>query len=179
MKYDIHWAQKQTSPEYIFFYGFQPNKDGDIGKSCLSQWWPSNFKENEIVYKSAGHYILSWKAKLFGDTSTANAILNKRFPKEAKELSRNITNFNAEVWNDYKYNIAKQGNYLKFSQNTALRQFLINTGNAILAEANPSDKIWSIGLSEYDATAYHPGKWKGQNLFGFTLMEVRDELKNP
>lgn len=178
MNYTIDWVKKQVNPEYIFFSGFQPNKDGSIGKSCLSQWWPSNFTENEIVYKTVGHYILSWKAKLFGDIKTANAILNKRFPKDVKELSRTISNFNADVWNDYKYTIAKQGNYLKFSQNDALKQFLITTGNTIIVEANPSDKVWGIGLTEDESIAKNPNNWEGQNLFGFTLMEVRDELKN-
>lgn len=44
-------------------------------------------------------------------------------------------------------------------------------------EASPYDTIWGIGASAYDEEARDPRDWKGENMLGFALMEVRDELR--
>ena len=68
-------------------------------------------------------------------------------------------------------------NYLKFSQNEIFKQKLLETGNRILVEASPVDKIWGVGLDENDENILDESKWKGQNLLGKALMEVRKMLK--
>ncbi|MEZ2737309.1 NADAR domain-containing protein, partial [Aneurinibacillus aneurinilyticus] len=40
------------------------------------------------------------------------------------------------------------------------------------------DKIWGVGMSTEDEKINNPREWKGKNLLGFALMEVRDELKH-
>ncbi len=47
----------------------------------------------------------------------------------------------------------------------------------MLGEASPVDNIWGIGMAKADENIYNPERWKGENLLGFALMEVRDELK--
>ena len=69
------------------------------------------------------------------------------------------------------------GNWCKFSQNRDLREFLLSTGDCVLVEASPYDNIWGIRLSASSSEAQDPMKWRGQNLLGFALMEVRDELR--
>ena len=64
--------------------------------------------------------------------------------------------------------------YYKFSQNDDILQKLLSTGNSTLAEASPRDRIWGIGLNITDA--YSGKKWKGQNLLGKALMNVRDNI---
>ena len=39
------------------------------------------------------------------------------------------------------------------------------------------DSIWGIRLSANSPEAWDPFRWRGQNLLGFALMEVRDELR--
>ena len=53
----------------------------------------------------------------------------------------------------------------------------ISTGGSVLVEASPYDSIWGIRLSASSPEARDPMKWRGQNLLGFALMEVRDELR--
>jgi ribA/ribD-fused uncharacterized protein len=65
------------------------------------------------------------------------------------------------------------GNMAKFSQYAGLRQFLVGTGDRVLAEASPQDWIWGIGLPVGDERAVCPESWLGLNLLGFALMEVR------
>ena len=40
-----------------------------------------------------------------------------------------------------------------------------------------SDRIWGVGLAVEDARIFDERKWRGQNLLGKALMEVRDYLK--
>lgn len=178
MKYSVEWLKNQSEVEFLFFWGHQPSKDGSIIKTCMSQWWPAEFSENGITYKTAEHYMMAGKAKLFNDTEVFDRIIKKESPKDVKDLGRQIKNFDAEVWNTSKFNIVKQGNFLKFSQNEKLKQFLKQTKNKILVEASPVDPIWGIGMTEDNPNASTPSLWKGENLLGFALMEVRDELNN-
>ena len=70
-----------------------------------------------------------------------------------------------------------QGNFGKFSQNGRLRDYPLSTGDAVLAEASPYDRIWGIGLTADDPHAQNPMRWRGENLLGFVLMQVRDMLR--
>ncbi|MDE6363162.1 MAG: NADAR family protein, partial [Lachnospiraceae bacterium] len=76
-----------------------------------------------------------------------------------------------------KYAIVLNGNYLKFSQNPQLKNFLLHPGNKVLVEASPYDGIWGIKMAQTEQTAQNPLHWRGQNLLGFALMEVRDVLR--
>jgi len=75
-----------------------------------------------------------------------------------------------------KNQIVVAGNLAKFSQNPDFRDFLLTTKNRILVEASPVDKIWGIGLAADDKKIENPRLWKGLNLLGFALMEVRKQL---
>ncbi len=134
------------------------------------------FIENHITYQTAEHYMMAKKALLFNDQRIFEKILTKESPKDVKDLGRQIQNFDAEIWDAHKFDIVKQGNLLKFSQNEALKSFLLQTKGKILVEASPVDAIWGIGLAEDNANALIPKNWKGLNLLGFALMEVRDEI---
>lgn len=69
-----------------------------------------------------------------------------------------------------------QGNIAKFSQYPGLKTYLLGTGDRILVEASPVDKIWGVGLAKDDDKIHNPNNWQGLNLLGFALMQVRDEL---
>ena len=72
--------------------------------------------------------------------------------------------------------IVIEGNIHKFSKNEELGSFLKGTKDRILVETSPVDNIWGIGLASYDPGVYNPNLWKGKNLLGFALMDVREEL---
>ena len=69
-----------------------------------------------------------------------------------------------------------QANLAKFSQNAELKQFLLNTNSRILVEASPVDAIWGVGMAQDHLDIQNPEKWKGLNLLGFALMQVRAQL---
>ncbi len=121
--------------------------------------------------------MMAKKASLFGDNVTLERIVTAVKPAEAKVLGREVMNFNADLWNASSYDIVVEGNRHKFSQHQRLREFLIGTGDKVIVEASPTDKIWGIGLAQDSKEAANPLQWKGTNLLGFALMEVREILK--
>ncbi|GGG12067.1 hypothetical protein GCM10011344_10930 [Dokdonia pacifica] len=181
MKYTIETIKNQYRIQkellkYVFFWGHTPSKNGDTTKSCFSQWWELDFEVNGITYRTAEHWMMAGKARLFNDTVILEKIINASHPNQAKKLGRKVSNFDADIWDAHKYEIVKEGNYHKFSQHSNLKEFLINTANRILVEASPFDPIWGIGLAQSKPNIEDPNTWKGENLLGFALMEVRDEL---
>jgi ribA/ribD-fused uncharacterized protein len=72
--------------------------------------------------------------------------------------------------------LVTEGNIHKFSQNEELGLFLKSTGDAVLVEASPRDCIWGIGLGQDNPRALDPVTWRGQNLLGFALMDVREKI---
>lgn len=176
MKYKIDKLSEKQN-DFLFFWGHQPSRDGTITKTCFSQWWMSSFKVDGIEYKSAEHFMMAKKAALFEDFEIMNKIIKANSPADVKKLGREVKNYNDTIWLENRYEIVKTGNFYKFSQNLELHKFLLNTNEKILVEASPVDAIWGIGLASDHKNANNPKEWKGLNLLGFALMEVRDELK--
>jgi ribA/ribD-fused uncharacterized protein len=175
MKYTIE--NINTENKFLFFWGHQPSKDGIITKTCFSQWWLSSFTVEGIEYKSAEHWMMAKKAALFNDFNILEKIIQSKTPAEAKKLGREVKNYNDEIWMKNRFQIVKEGNLHKFSQHKDLKAFLLNTKERILVEASPVDPIWGIGMASDHKDVNNPKKWRGLNLLGFALMEVRDELK--
>lgn len=164
-------------PKYLFFWGHRPQRDGSVGKGSLSQWWPSPFVLDGVHYPTAEHYMMAEKARLFGDDESLSRILSTSNPGSAKQLGRLVRGFTDAVWNDHRFDIVVRGNRARFEQNRELGLWLVNTGDRVLVEASPVDRVWGIGLAEDDARAEQPDRWRGLNLLGFALMEVRQLLQ--
>lgn len=170
--------EKGRKQKYLFFWGHQNLRSGEIGQGCLSQWWSANFEIDGFKYFSAEHYMMAEKARLFNDKTNLDKIINSKSPAQAKQFGREVLGFNEELWCENRFQIVVKGNLAKFEQNTELMQFLLSTKNRILVEASPVDNIWGIGLAKDNEHVQNPLKWKGLNLLGFALMEVRDILFN-
>ena len=183
MKYNIDWVineleQEGSKVKFLHFWGHQPSPDGQITASCLSQWWNEHpFEYKGITYYTAEHYMMAGKASLFQDTEILAKIIESKHPDEAKKLGRMVRNFDQNIWEQNCQKIVANGNFLKFSQHKELEQFLLNTNERIIVEASPRDRIWGIGMSKSHEHANNPNFWRGKNLLGFCLMEVRDLLK--
>ena len=163
--------------EYLLFWGHRPPAAGGVGKGCLSQWWPAPFTAGGLVYPTAEHFMMAGKALLFGDEKTAEGIRQAPHPGPAKALGRQVAGFDEQRWGQRRFEIVVTGNLAKFSQHPEPRQFLLATGERVLVEASPHDRIWGIGLAAGDERAASPETWQGLNLLGFALMEVRHRLQ--
>lgn len=181
MKYNNNWLQSissnQMQLEFLLFWGHQPNEDGSLSKSCFSQWWIAPFEVDGIACKTAEHWMMAEKARLFNDEDSRQQIITSDTPAEAKKKGRLIRDFDPTTWDKEKFDIVVLGNFHKFSKNTQLASFLLDTGNKVIVEASPLDNIWGIGMAANDPSVLDPKRWKGENLLGYALMEVRDKLK--
>lgn len=176
----------QTNGDNIIaFYGEKGPYAG------FSNWYRSEFITQDpkmskpSQFYSTEQYLMWRKAKLFGDKEMADKILNavvsvdngKEWRKEmmvVKKLGRQVANFNEEIWTQNREQIMRDGLLLKFSQNTELKELLISTGDKIIVEAAPRDRIWGVGVGKEKAT--NPKNWRGLNLLGKSLEKVRNCL---
>jgi ribA/ribD-fused uncharacterized protein len=117
------------------------------------------------------------KALLFGDTETAERIRTAPHPEAAKALGREVRGFDEQLWAERRFDLVVAGNLAKFGQHPDLRDFLLGTGSRVLVEASPLDRVWGTGLAAADDQATSPEHWRGLNLLGFALMEVRHRLR--
>lgn len=143
----------------------------------FSQWHKSKFTVNGIEYCTAEQFMMAEKARLFDDENVCREILGTKNPREQKALGRKVHNFDAVIWDQYKFSIVYLGNYAKFTQSPELKKQLLETGNSTMVEASPYDKIWGIGLAEEDSRAMNRDEWQGENLLGKVLDAVRARIQ--
>ncbi|NLU80925.1 NADAR family protein [Micromonospora sp. HNM0581] len=132
--------------KFLFFWGHQPQRDGSIGPGCLSQWWPAPFTIDGQRF------------------ATAAKDLNPAHPHAAKTLGRQVAGFDQQVWEEHRYDIVVAGSVAKFGQHPALRTYLLGTGERVLVEASPLDRVWGIGLAVDHPHATDPARWHGLSL---------------
>ena len=150
------------------------NPDEENG--YLSNWYLSSFKIDEIEYTSMEQYMMYQKAICFKDYEIAKKILKTDNVAEIKTLGRKVSNYDDHIWNGVRQVIIYEGLLQKFLQNEELKNQLLSTKNAILAECAVKDTIWGIGLSMKDENRFDKSKWRGTNLLGYTLMLVRKQI---
>ncbi|MEU1333906.1 NADAR family protein [Streptomyces sp. NPDC005865] len=162
--------------EYLPFWGHTPRRDGTLGASCLSQWWPAPFTVDGVAYATAEHWMMAAKARLFGDADAEHAARTARTPAEAKKAGRLVRDFDEATWARERYGIVVEGSVHKFTSDPALGAFLRGTGSRVLVEASPLDRVWGVGLAADDPRIPDPARWLGPNLLGFALMEARGRI---
>lgn len=155
----------------VFFHN--PSEENGI----YSNWYLSDFTVGGILYSSMEQYMMRQKALVFQDREAAHQILNTSDVARIKALGRAVRNYNDTVWAGLRQLIVYKGLLAKFSQNPGLKNVLLSTGDQVMAECAVKDTIWGIGLSMRDERRFDMAQWRGQNLLGFSLMEVRSCLK--
>ena len=152
--------------DYLFFYR---------AAHPFSNFHPAKFVVDGQVYHCAEQYLMYRKALHFGDAHAAQQILQARTPSECKRWGRRVKGFDEAGWAQVRADTAYDTLWHKFSRNSKMQAALLNSGDKILVEAAPSDRIWGIGFGEQDAWE-HRHQW-GENLLGETLMRVRAALR--
>ena len=142
----------------------------------LSNWYLSDFQADHVMYSSMEQYMMHRKAVLFRDSEIAEQILNTNQVGAIKALGRSVRNYEEHIWSGCRQIIVYRRLIEKFTQNPALQEALLATGDAMLAECAVQDRIWGIGLSMKDDRRFEVREWRGQNLLGYALMEVRNVI---
>lgn len=151
------------------------NPDEENG--FLSNWYVSKFEVYGRMFSSMEQFMMYRKAICFVDEAVAEQILKTDDVARIKELGRMVSGYNENIWNGMRQLIVYEGLVAKFSQNEGLKERLLQTGDALLAECAVHDRIWGIGLSMKDEKKFDISQWRGENLLGYALMMVRNKIK--
>ena len=171
---------------FTFFYSHRPSKGQKaVGRECCSQWYLAPCVVDGAAYNCCEQAMMSAKAGSFGETAEHrkhNAqlklqIMRSKAPKVHKACGRKVAGFSMARWRTLREDVIFRANWAKFSQNPALKKWLLATGDSILVEASSTDAVYGIGLSATAAAKMEPGKWPGINLLGRTIMLVRERLR--
>ncbi|MGH3314468.1 MAG: NADAR family protein [Streptomyces sp.] len=162
--------------KYLYFWGHRPQRDGGVGKGCLSQWWPAPFTAHGVEYATAEHWMMARKARLFGDEEAEHRATAATTPRQAKAAGRTVRGFDTRVWERERFAVVVEGCVRKFEHHGELREYLLGTNSRVLVEASPLDRVWGVGLAADDPRVRDPAQWRGLNLLGFALMEARTRL---
>jgi len=129
----------------------------------------SNFASYAILLKgklwpTTEHY---YQAQKYLDPALEEMIRLAPSPMSAKDLTRLPQYPPRADWNSVKDDVMRDALRAKFTQYPHLRQLLLATGDAPLAEHTPNDHYWADG-----------GDGSGQNMLGRLLMELRAALRD-
>lgn len=175
------WLEGQR-PVFRFFWGL-PRDLEVMGPWVFSQWYPAPFTSDGVLYATAEHWMMAAKARMAGDHDTLTLIVEDSLkphpdPGLAKRWGRMVAGFDPAEWDRRKCDVVFGGNMLKFGSHPKLKEYLLSTGEEVLVEASPGDRIWGIGFKKDAPEASNPMKWTGQNLLGFVLMDVRRRMRS-
>jgi ribA/ribD-fused uncharacterized protein len=165
----------KVTKKHVLFWGEWP-----------SNWYPAEFDVEVMLegkreikhFFNSEQYFMFIKAVVFGDIETAKKILATKDPKKAKALGREVKCYDDKVWNSMRYKVMVDANKAKYSQNKDLKELILNPEIADkgFVESSPLDLCWGTGFAETHPDADDETKWKGQNLLGKALDEVRNWL---
>ncbi|ASP32428.1 NADAR family protein [Labrenzia sp. VG12] len=159
------------------FFGHTVTAGKKPGKQVFSQFYEAEFTVNGTTYRWAEQFMMAGKARLFDDTDILEQILKAETPKDCKALGRKVSPFSEEEWAKLRFDLVTCGNVAKFGQTEELRAILEATGDDVLVEAAPRDRVWGIGMGASNPDVNDPTKWRGANLLGFALMRTRAILR--
>ena len=181
----VFFLDKDEVPYGCFSNAYREKNGGHAGlresiEGCDSppKFWCVN---QELHYR---------KAVIFGDDETANLILAETEDAgKIKHLGRMVKGYDDAKWTELRYDVAKDAIHGKFSSDEELKKILLDTKEKIIVEA-ATDDVWGIGCVEFSSEekkgakitetrlwAVEPKEWKGENLLGRCLMDVRTKLR--
>jgi len=183
--------------------------------SCLSNWWRGYFKLHcgagmQIDFNNSECVIMAIKERIclksLNRPHELRDILVKHAPLGpgvSKGLPTKAGGSAYPLWNNHAFQVLLGGAacLLKFSQDPHLREFLLNTSDAVLVETAPYDGAWGVAQNSSNFIAkgmkpddynlqtrneelfsFKAGTWEGQrmkreaNALGKCLMLVRSIL---
>jgi ribA/ribD-fused uncharacterized protein len=140
----------------------------------LSQRFNSHFTCDGDHFATVEDFVLFTKAQVFGDSALAARIRFGAYvhPPPGTTTEVEVKNFNEEVWDQYAFATVVLVNLCKFTQDKKLRETLLATGDTVLVEINPNDKVWDVGYSKLGSCDRY-----ATSKPGIALMCVRDLIR--
>ena len=144
----------------------------------LSNFHDSKFTIDGRPYANVEQRLCEQKALLFGANDIAHDIMEISDAAHIKRLAKTVKNFNDSTWKEHAPDILQTALAAKFTQDESMKAALLATGDTVLGEASPTDIFFGIGLSLSNPMVTNQHKWRGNNLLGKTLMQIRTSISN-
>ena len=145
----------------------------------LSSFYANPFEYKGVEYPTAYHAIMSLIAHKFGDDDRAEEIRETEDPADIDLTWDKLEGVTHKAWDLQLESLIIKVNRAKFVKDPALGAKLLKTGDARIAAVPPeneTDPFQGIGLTEENPDAKKKSKWKGKNVFGLALEQIREEL---
>ena len=144
----------------------------------FSNFHPCRFVVAGEEYSCVEQFMMAEKARLFGDVATLREIMRASTPLAMKRLGRKVTPFDAARWDEVSKAVVLRALLAKFVQDAELGNALLATGDALLVEASPRDRLWGAGMGRAAVeSAVAEGKpLRGRNRLGELLMATRKAI---
>ena len=143
--------------------------------NLFSNFHLCSFEVAGIKYHSSEQFIQHMKARFYEDKKSAEAILHAVTPRECKQFSKGIVNYNYDSWANMAKELCKPGISAKFFQNPDLAKMFEVTGNKSLVEAC-YEKLWGTGIPLHHPDCLNQEKWYNKGIMCEMLSELREEL---
>lgn len=143
----------------------------------FSNWYISPVVIEGQKFNCVEQYIMYTKCMVFGDERSAARVMMTDNPERQQDIGKKANGYIEHVWAGMRQIVLLDGLRAKFTQNNDLRKKLLATGDAWLVECARTDKTWACGISLHDDKRKNTAEWKGTNILGFALMQVRKELR--
>ena len=151
-----------------------------VGKyGFLSSFYVNPFEYKNNEYQTAYHAIMSLIAHKFGDDEKAEEIRETEDAADIDLTWDKLKGATHKTWNLQLESLIIKVNRAKFVKDPELAAKLLKTGDARIAAIPPeneTDPFQGIGLTEENPDAKKKSKWKGKNVFGLALEQIREEL---
>ncbi|RKO86067.1 hypothetical protein BDK51DRAFT_38902 [Blyttiomyces helicus] len=146
--------------------------------SPFDNWHPTTIRIGRTEFPTSEHAIfLFGKAMAFGDVASARKALGRDVrPQDAKRLGRLVSPFDPAEWDRISPSLSDFVLFHKFAQDDTMKQYLLATDDAIIAESVAYDRIWGTGVAIDAPGALQANSWPGKNGLGQSLMRVRSIL---
>merc|ERR1712032_332890 len=135
-------------------------------------------RELTVACEFSEKAIMLCKAAVAADSRSYREIVAADTPVEAKRLGKLVEGFDQKLWDKVVCSVAFEVVLQKFQKSPPLQAVLLGTADSLIAEATRADKVWGIGMDTGDPRICRPTQWKGANVLGWALMEVRAKFRD-
>lgn len=161
--------QNLSNDEFLLFFG---------ALHPFSNWNQEyRFTIRGIEFDSGEQCMMFWKAMFFGDKGTAAKIMVPAHPSDYKSLGRDVTPYDDAAWDAHRDQMQFILQVERARQIQAVDDLLIASEGKRIVEASQYDKIWGVGLAEYDERILDPRNWRGTNRLGKAYERAREFRK--
>jgi ribA/ribD-fused uncharacterized protein len=162
----------------------------DNENGFLSTFWPVEFTLGGVRYFTVEQAVAAEKARAFHEDALRTEILKTRAPRTMRTKANAIIPKSVgetgglpvprlDEWeNTLRMKVLKDATMAKFKQHPELADKLLLTGDKSIVLADTREKKDGIALALTDPKIANSAEWRGGNLYGKILMEVRGAIRD-